>query len=394
MASRSRSRSYRVPPRDLDPHLGRRAGTEDAGDHEAPRTRCGASLGPLAFSEGRARPFTRRADRLSNAILRLFGVRPELSRSSTRGRHEGDHPAIRARAATLDPGEAVMLGGVFHLHEQEAREVMTPIPAVVTVDASDTVEDGAAALRLLRPHPPRRDRGRQPRPGPRHRPQQLARPSLHERRGRTPDRAGDPRRADLPRDEAARRPAGRASAPAQLDRGRRGRVRANGRDRHRRGHPRGGRGRDRGRDRPARRSCAGSPTATGTSAATSRSATSRTSASSCRSTSDAFNSIGGYVFSELGRLPKRGDRIIADGYEIRVESVRENRIVAVRIHGVATGSSRAGPPERVVRPRRALTERLRAGASVRAPLASDRPAHRRKGQRMWVVRLTTSSSRS
>ena len=33
-----------------------------------------------------------------------------------------------------------MLGGVFHLHEQEAREVMTPIPAVVTVDASETVE--------------------------------------------------------------------------------------------------------------------------------------------------------------------------------------------------------------------------------------------------------------
>ena len=37
-----------------------------------------------------------------------------------------------------------MLGGVFHLHEQVAREVMTPIPAVVTVDASETVE---AALR-------------------------------------------------------------------------------------------------------------------------------------------------------------------------------------------------------------------------------------------------------
>ena len=29
-----------------------------------------------------------------------------------------------------------MLRGVFHLHEQEAREVMTPIPAVVSVDAS------------------------------------------------------------------------------------------------------------------------------------------------------------------------------------------------------------------------------------------------------------------
>ena len=53
--------------------------------------------------------------------------------------------------------------------------------------------------------------------------------------------------------------------------------------------------------------------------------------------SDAFNSIGGYVFSELGRLPKRGDRIQANGYEIRVESVRDNRIVAVRIHPSATG---------------------------------------------------------
>ena len=34
-----------------------------------------------------------------------------------------------------------MLGGVFHLHEQEAREVMTPIPAVVAVDASASVDD-------------------------------------------------------------------------------------------------------------------------------------------------------------------------------------------------------------------------------------------------------------
>ena len=80
--------------------------------------------------------------------------------------------------------------------------------------------------------------------------------------------------------------------------------------------------------------CAGSPTATGTCAATSRSATSRTPGSQLPVASDAFNSIGGYVFCELGRLPKRGDKIRADGYEIRVESVRENRIVAVRIHPV------------------------------------------------------------
>ena len=46
---------------------------------------------------------------------------------------------------------------------------------------------------------------------------------------------------------------------------------------------------------------------------------------------DAYNSIGGLVFNELGRLPKRGDKIYVDGYELRVESVRENRIVLVRV---------------------------------------------------------------
>jgi len=48
---------------------------------------------------------------------------------------------------------------------------------------------------------------------------------------------------------------------------------------------------------------------------------------------DAYNSVGGYVFGELGRLPKRGDAIQANGYTLRVESVRENRIEAVRISG-------------------------------------------------------------
>jgi CBS domain containing-hemolysin-like protein len=33
----------------------------------------------------------------------------------------------------------------------------------------------------------------------------------------------------------------------------------------------------------------------------------------------------------LGRLPKRGDTIVSNGYTIRVEAVRENRIEAVRI---------------------------------------------------------------
>ena len=51
-----------------------------------------------------------------------------------------DLKLLIVRSATggkIDPGEAGMLSGVFHLHEQEARQVMTPIPAVVTVDISE-----------------------------------------------------------------------------------------------------------------------------------------------------------------------------------------------------------------------------------------------------------------
>jgi hypothetical protein len=40
--------------------------------------------------------------------------------------------------------------------------------------------------------------------------------------------------------------------------------------------------------------------------------------------SDTHNSIGGLLFSDLGRLPKRGDKIDVNGYELRVEPVREN----------------------------------------------------------------------
>jgi CBS domain containing-hemolysin-like protein len=55
---------------------------------------------------------------------------------------------------------------------------------------------------------------------------------------------------------------------------------------------------------------------------------------------DAYNSVGGFVFAELGRLPRRGDTITANGFSIRVESVRDNRVEAVRIR------ERVAPPRR------------------------------------------------
>ena len=51
--------------------------------------------------------------------------------------------------------------------------------------------------------------------------------------------------------------------------------------------------------------------------------------------SDAYNSVGGLVFHEIGRMPQRGDTVTVEGYRLRVESVRENRITAVRIRPIA-----------------------------------------------------------
>ena len=79
-----------------------------------------------------------------------------------------------------------MLSGVFHLHEQEARQVMTPIPAVVTVDVSENVE---TALRRCVDSGHTRlvvTEDEQHRPHQGHRARQLARAAADDRRARTP----------------------------------------------------------------------------------------------------------------------------------------------------------------------------------------------------------------
>ena len=89
---------------------------------------------PLGVFRAVSAPFTAALNRLSNAIVRLFGVRPEaLEESHTSEDMKVIIRPVRAGRVARSAARPVMLGGVFHLHEQQAREVMTPIPAVVTM---------------------------------------------------------------------------------------------------------------------------------------------------------------------------------------------------------------------------------------------------------------------
>src|SRR3954451_5298178 len=96
---------------------------------------------PLQFFTRIFSPFSRLLSWLAAAILRPFGVDTGgLGEETTSSEDLKFLIARSVSGGTLDPGEAVMLSGVFHLHEQEARNVMTPIVAVVTVDVSEDVE--------------------------------------------------------------------------------------------------------------------------------------------------------------------------------------------------------------------------------------------------------------
>ncbi|HEV7847276.1 MAG TPA: hemolysin family protein, partial [Thermoleophilaceae bacterium] len=100
---------------------------------------------PLELFRTVFNPFIWLLNSASNAILKLIGVDPRAEFEDVSSSEDLKLIIARSqRGGKLDPGEAGMLSGVFHLHEQQARQVMTPIPAVVTVDASETAE---AALR-------------------------------------------------------------------------------------------------------------------------------------------------------------------------------------------------------------------------------------------------------
>ena len=92
--------------------------------------------------------------------------------------------------------------------------------------------------------------------------------------------------------------------------------------------------------------------------------------------SDAYNSVGGFVFGKLGRLPKRGDMVQVNGYSLRVEAVRENRVEAVRIrdhHARGEEGPRRGLERPVEQAAQRRAARRSAASASRAPSRSVRP---------------------
>jgi CBS domain containing-hemolysin-like protein len=268
---------------------------------------------------------------VSDRILRLLGV--DMTGDRRGGSPEELKQVIAESYAGghLDPGEAGMLRGVFHLHEQEARQVMTPIPAVITVDITQDVETAlrvcvsSGHTRLVVTEEDDRDRVR----GLVH-VSTLVR-QLMEKGPAAPiadivhdalivpeTKPLDDLLADLQRqrtslavvvDEYGRvvgvvtvediieEVVGEIADETDPAAGEIRRL-ANG-DWFVRGHVAVSDLTDYGLDLPV--------------------------------DTDAYNSVGGFVFAQLGRLPRRGDTVSADGYSIRVESVRDNRVEAVRI---------------------------------------------------------------
>ena len=268
---------------------------------------------------------------VSNAMLGVLGVDPQR-RIARGGSPDELKRLIRDSQAggMLEANEATMLSGVFHLHEQEARQVMTPIPAVVTVDLAEDVQtalrrcidSGHTRLPVTEDENQDRIRGVVHATG-------LARRLLDV----GPTATIEPLVRDAPivpetkplDDLLAELQRQRVAMAVVVDEY--GRVvgivtiediveevvgeitdetdPAGGDVRHMpsgdwfvRGHVPVADLEDHGIVLP---------------------------------NDDAYNSIGGLVFNDLGRLPKRGDKIDVDGYELRVESVRENRVVLVRV---------------------------------------------------------------
>jgi magnesium and cobalt exporter, CNNM family len=295
---------------------------------------------PLQSFSSLFRPLILGLTSVSRWILTLMGVDMSLERLGGSPDELKRLIAESYAGGHIDPGEAGMLTGVFHLHEQEARQVMTPIPDVATVDLSQDVETAlqrciaSGHTRLIVTEDENSDRVR----GLVHAnsladrlmsegPHASVAPIVHDAPIVPETKPLDDLLADLQRQRTSMavvvdeygRVVGLVTVEDIVEE-----VVGEIEDET---DPTGGK---------VRRLPNGDWLVRGYVAITDLADYGL----DLPVDTDAYNSIGGFVFAELGRMPRRGDSINAEGYALRVESVRDNRIDSVRIR------PRRQPPRR------------------------------------------------
>ena len=147
-------------------------------------------------------------------------------------------------------------------------------------------------------------------------------------------RAGQP-----PRRARARRPASHARAHGRGAR----RVRRDRRHRHHGGPHRGGRSATSTTSTTSHRDRRSNPTACSSWRERCRSWTCGPTIS-LRIPEGDWTTLGGYVFGELGRLPKMGDRVPFPGGELEVVAMDGRRVAAVRVHLAGAKGQRERAP--------------------------------------------------
>ena len=294
---------------------------------------------PLSIFEIVMRPFIAGLNGAANGVLRLMRIDPEADFDE--GGTPDDFKLLISQAqigGKLDPGEATMLAGVFHLHEQQARQVMTPIPAVVMVDVTDNVETALRSCvssghtRLVVTE----DRSAEHVRGTVHANSLIAlylesgaeasiEPLVRDAVIVPETKPLDDLLADLQRE--------RSSLAVVIDEYGRtaGLVTVEDIVEEVVGEI------DDETDptaRSVRKLASGGWSVSGHVPISDL----PDFGINLPADSDAYNSVGGLVFHEIGRMPQRGDTVTVEGYRLRVESVRENRITAVRIRPIAEQS--------------------------------------------------------
>ena len=106
---------------------------------------------PLMLFSKLMSPFITLLNGTANSILRLFGIRPMSESEHAHSPEELRFLVVQARAhGTLDESDSAMLAGIFDFHEKRAADVMRPRTEIAAISIDATEEEVWKYLRTER----------------------------------------------------------------------------------------------------------------------------------------------------------------------------------------------------------------------------------------------------